>query len=890
VPVLQPLKIMWKRTQADFTDELRAHLALEIDRLQEEGYSEEEASAMARRNLGNLTKAQERFYESHHWAWLDRLRRDVRFGLRQLRRNPGFTAIAIMTLALGIGANTAIFSMVHAILLSALPYPQPQNLYVVREDVLWRDQLYPASVDNGGDFVMWRRNCRSFTGIAALEPVNDNLDLGNTAVQVHGTRASANLFSILGVQPMLGRSFTPQEDQPGRNREVILTHALWRSRFNSDPKLIGKLIRLNGYEYTVVGVLPSSFYFPKFDQLDGGPIAGWTSAIQYFVPLALQPWEKTPAVGDNMNFTVIARLKPGLTRQQALADLDAVETDISRHDPHADGAVLRGDLLPLKTAIVSATNKTLWMLMAGAGIVLLIVCVNLASLLLARSMSRTHEVAVRAALGATRWNLLRQFLTEGVLLVAAGGSLGLFLAVEGLRSIVHSAPVSIPRLNSIHVDSQVLLFSLAVSLAAGLLFSFLPALRLSGTQPANALKSSATTTSGARATARARDILAAAEVALCTVLLVAALMLAASLARVLKANSWLEVRHTLAVDLIAPPNEYGTQAKLQRLYDSLLRRVKALPGVGAAGFSSALPVRGEMWGQSFDFQEAPQPEDKQTNANVRFASPEYFQAIGIPVVNGRFFAASDEGQDEVILSKGFARQALPGRNPIGMHLRWRPPGAGKTLFCRVTGIVADARTEADKQAPPIVYFPYWVWSPNEISLVVGTTADPRTAATDVRQTIKRLDSQIAIPREETLRNVLSAAVAPRRFVVSLALLFAGFATFLAALGLYGVISLSVAQRTHEIGIRIALGARRADVLRMVLAKGLKLSVAGVGVGLACALPLTRLITSLLYGVRPTDPMTLATACIALAAVTVLASYLPARRATKVDPLVALRYE
>ncbi|HTV56596.1 MAG TPA: ABC transporter permease [Terriglobia bacterium] len=880
-----------RRSHGDFAEELQAHLALEADRLREMGMSGEEALAVARRNVGNMTSIQERFYEAHRWMWLDRLRQDVRFGLRQLRRNPGFTAIAILTLALGIGANTAIFSMVHGILLSALPYPEAHRLYVVHEDVLWQGQWYPESVDNGGDFVMWRRNCRSFAGIAALKPVNDNLDLGNAAVQIHGTRASANLFSILGVGPMVGRSFLPEEDQPGRNREVILTYELWRAQFNSDPKIVGKAIRLNGYDYTVVGVLPSTFYFPKFDQLDGGAIAGWTSRIQYFVPLALQgPWETTPAVGDNMNFTVIARLKPRVTRQQALADLDAVEADISRHDPHADGAFLRGDLLPLKTAIVSATDKTLWMLMAGAGLVLLIVCVNLASLLLARSMGRTHEVAVRAALGATRWNLLRQFLTEGVPLVIAGGAMGVLLAMEGLRTIIHSAPVSIPRLDSIHVDSQVLLFSLAVSLAACLLFSLLPGLRLSRTQPADALKSAANTTTGARTAARLRDVLAGAEVSLCTVLLVAALLLVQSLARVLKENSWLAIQHALAVDLIAPPNEYGTQPKLKQLYDKLLRRVKSLPGVRAAGFSSALPLRGEMWGNSVDFQESPLPAQKQVNANFRFVSPEYFKAIGLPLVRGRFFTQSDEGQDEVVISEAVAREALPGRNPIGMHLRWHIPYTAKPLFCRVTGVVADARAEADQQAPPVVYFPYWVWGTNEISLVVRTTADPGSAATDVREAIRRLDSQIAVPREETLQDVVSEAVAPRRFVVSLAILFAGFATFLAALGLYGVIALSVAQRTQEIGIRMALGARRRDVLRMVLVKGLKLSLAGIGIGLACAIPLTRLITSLLYGVRSTDPVTLATVCILLAGMAVFASYIPARRATRVDPLVALRYE
>jgi putative ABC transport system permease protein len=876
---------------ADLAEEIRLHQELREQEQVENGISPKDAHYAALRRFGNELALREESRDMWGWNWLETLLQDVHFGLRQLRRNPGFTTVAVLTLALGIGANTAIFSMVRGILLRALPYPQPQRLYAVREDIVWHGQVYSSSLTNGGNFTTWRRNCHSFAGIAALEPVNSNLDLRNRAVQIHGTRASANLFSILGTGPMLGRAFTPQEDLPGRNREVILTYPLWRAEFNSDPEILGKTIRLDGYRYTVVGVLPSSFYFPKFDQLDGGAVAGWTSAIQYFVPLALEgSWETTPAIGDNMNFTVIARLNPGISRQQALADLDSVEAEISRRDPHADGAFLRGQLLPLKTAIVSATNKTLWMLMAGAGLVLLIVCVNLASLLLTRSMSRTHEVAVRAALGANRWNLLRQFLTEGLLLVIAGGAIGILLAREGLHAIVRRAPVSIPRLDSIHVDSRVLLFSLTVSIGAGLLFSVLPGLRLSGTQPADALKSAASTITGARATARLRDVLAGAQVALCTVLLVAALLLVASLTRVLNENSWLEAQHALAVDLIAPSNEYGTQPKLKQLYETLLQRVKALPDVHAAGFSSALPLRGEMWGQSFDFEEAPQPEDKQTNANVRFASPEYFQTIGLSLVRGRFCAASDKGQDEVMVSQGFGRRALPGRDLTGMHIRWHIPYTAKTLFFKIVGVVGDARAEPDQNAPPMIYFPYWVWSPNEISLVVRTAADPNATATDVRLSIQRLDSQIAIQREETLHDLVGDAVAPRRFVVSLAVLFAGFATFLAALGLYAVIALSVAQRTQEIGIRMALGARHRDVLRMVLEKGLKISIFGIATGLVCAVPLTQLVSSLLYGVRPTNPTMLLLVCLILAGVTILASYMPARRAARVDPLKALRYE
>jgi predicted permease len=885
------LRSLFRRGQVEqeLDDELQYHLTQKTDQYIAQGMRAPEARQAALRDMDGLEQHKEECRDTRRVNFVEDLLKDLRFGLRQLRCSPGFAVVAVLTLALGIGASTAIFSMVNGILLSSMPYPEPQRLYLVREDFQLGAQLYPGSVDNGGNFLMWRRHCHSFEGIAALEPVNDNLDFGKSALQVHGTRASANLFSILGVRPQLGRTFTEEEDQLGRNREVILTDAFWRARFNSDPQIIGKAVRFNGYDFIVVGVLPADFYFPRYDQLTNGPIAGWTYHVDYFVPLALRPGESKPSAGSDFNFTVIARLKPGITRAQALADLDAVEADISRHDPQAHGAVVRGNLVPLKAAVVGDAAKTLWILMAGVGLVLLIVSVNLASLLMARSMGRTHEVAVRAALGASRWRLLRQFLIEGVLLVTAGGALGFLLAVDGLRLIIYSAPSNIPRLESIQVDRWVLIFSVAVSVLAGALFSVLPGLRLSRTEAGEALKSSAATTSAARATARLRDLLAGAEVALCTVLLIAALLLAKSLRKVLRENSWLEVQHVLAVDLIAPSNNYGTYEKLQQLYESLLAKVQSLPGVRAAGFSNALPLRGELWTESFHFEEGPVLEFN-PDANIRFFSPGYFHAIGLPLVQGRFPTDGEKGQAEVVLSEGYARAVLPGRNPIGTHLRWRHPDTGKPLLCTVVGVVGEARAEADQKAPFMVYFPYWLGAEDEISLVVRTAADPRSTAAEIRTLLRGLDPLIPIAGEQTMADIVSEAVAPRRFVVTLGILFASFATFLAALGLYGVISLSVAQRTHEIGIRMSLGARRWDVLRMVVARGLKLALAGLAAGLAFAFLLTRLITSLLYGVKPTDPASFAAVCLVLGGVAALASYIPARRATKVDPMVSLRYE
>jgi putative ABC transport system permease protein len=878
------------RDERNLSAELQSHLQMHIEDNLRFGMSHEEARRQALIKLGGVEQAKEAYRDRRGLPWLEHFFHDLHYGLRMLRKRPGFTLVALLTLALGIGANTALFSLVDAILLNALPYSASHELYVIREDVQVGSQFYGGSVDNAGNFLQWRRDCHSFTGIAALEPENDNLDLGDGAVQVHGTRSSANLFSILDVQPRLGRTFRPEEDEPGRNREVILTDGLWRTHFQSDPNIIGKTIRFNGCAYTVTGVLPSTFYFPRFDQLDGEAIAGWTFPIQYFVPLGLRPGSETKPGLNNMNFTVVARLKPGVSRQQALSDLDAVEADITRHDPHAGGALLRADLLPMKAAVVDRAELSLWILMAGAGVVLFIVCVNLAGLLLARNMGRTHEVAVRVALGATRWNLLRQFLAEGLLLAIAGGTLGLLLAYDGLQALVHSAPVSLPRLESVHIDAGVLVFSLAISLGAGLLFALLPGLRLSRAELGEALKSGARTASGIFGAARLRDLLTGSQVALCTVLLIAALLLAQSLAKVLKANRWLEAQHALSLDLVVPSNEYGPQAAREHLYANLLEKINASPAVRAAGFSSALPLRGELWTDGVDFQESPLPDQKQPSANFRFVSPGYFRAIGLPLVKGSLFADSDEGQNEVIISDEVAKEALPGRDPIGMHLRWQPPDSNKVSLYRVVGVVADARTEADQKAPLIVYVPYWTWCPFQASMVLRAAGDPRAVAAQTRETIRRLDSQIAIPREQTMQDVVNEAVTPRRFVTWLATLFATFATFLAALGLYGAISLSVNQRTQEFGIRIALGATRARMARMVVAKGIKLSLAGVAVGVCCALTLIRLMATMLYGVRSTDPATFAAVGAILTLVALLASYLPARRAIRVDPMVALLHE
>ncbi len=869
--------------------EFETHLHLQIDENIHAGMTEREARRAALDKLGTPSLGVEAYRQTMAVAWLDTLLHDVRYGLRSLRRTPGFTLIAIVTLALGIGANTAMFSVVNGILLRALPYAQPEGLYIVHEATQENGIFYPAACVNGGNFLLWRERNRSFSTIAALEPTATNLELKSQSVQVHGARVSYDMLPMLGIRPMLGRGFLPEEDREGNSKVVILTDRLWRDAFGADPNIVGKAVRLTGVPNLVVGVLRPDAYFPKPDQIYGTRIAGWTSHVEYFTPLGLSRQESRPGLG-NMNFAVIGRLKPGAREERALAEIDAVEAEVTRlyAPPHTTNMRLCGQLLPMKGAVVGAAQRALWLLMAAAGVVLLIVCVNLASLMLGRAMGRAHEVAVRVALGASRFRLIRQFLIEGLLLSAAGGVLGTLLAIAGVRMLIMSVPVDLPRMESIHLDGPVLLFSVLICAGAGILSGAAPALRFSRVAPIEALQSNSTRTSAARSSAQLRDLLVGFEVALCTVLLSGSLLLTTSLGRVLQDNEWLRADHVVTADLALPRKDYPTSPLRQQLSDRLLRDVETIPGFRSAGITNALPLRGTVWTDSVNIPEEPQTAQNGPGANLRFVSPGYFGSLGLSLQQGRFFSEGDAGKEKVVISEGIARKVLSGRNPIGLHVRWNSPETGKELLCEITGVARDVRTDADEEAPLTLYFPHWLWSSATFTLVARTDADPHTIEAGLRQKIRAADPQIAIPRIETMRDIVETAVAPRRFVVWLGTLFAAFATFLAALGLYGVIALAVAQRTQEIGIRMALGARGVTVVRMVLTKGVKLSLAGLVIGLAGALAAARLIANLLYGVKPSDPATYAAVSAVLLGVTLLACYLPARRATRVEPVEALR--
>ncbi|MGB6358040.1 MAG: ABC transporter permease [Candidatus Acidiferrales bacterium] len=885
---LAPLKLAPTR-EAEIADELAQHLEDRYQELLATGQSEGPAFRTAIDELKgedflarNLRPVERDLYREPIAAGKDSsnffagILQDLRYALRMLHKSPGFTAVAILTLALGIGANTAIFSMVKGILLSALPYPQPQQLYSINEVIPQWSGFAPILPVNSGNFLLWKSRCNAFAEMAAILVYPYNMTGVGLPRQVYVAQASPEFFSLMGVQPRLGRLFPPLAEAHGQSSEIILTEQLWEQVFHSDPEILGKPVSLNGSSYTVVGVLPSNFRFPEV----------FGHAPELFMPLELRGFDLVPGIG-NFKYAVIARLKPRDSIRQALAQLNVVEAEIARKGDRLRGAApgqfnLYAKLTPLRTMIVGPIQSALWILMAAAAFVLLIICANLANLMLARNAGRSHEIAVRAALGASPRRLAQQFLTEGVVLSAAGAVLGLFFAAFGLGLLVRNAPVDIPRMNNVRIDPSALWFTLGVSIIAALLFALLPALRLRRIAPVEALRSGRTATKG-KQTARLYTGLVVSEIALCCVLLSGALLLVQSLTRVLRANRWMEAEHVLAINLTVPAYQYKTVPELYQFYSRVSEKVQGLPGVMSAGWVSKLPLLGTGWGDDFRFREVTPPPIR-PEGEFRFASRGYLRTIGIPLIQGRWFSSEDQGQDVAVISENIARKLLQGRNPIGLHLLWENKAS------RVIGVVGDVRTAADSKTVFAVYAPIWSWNESDETLVVRTSMDPRAASSAIRNAIWSVNSQIAIPREELLKTIVQQAIAPRQYETFLGALLAAFAVLLAALGLYGVISYSVKQSTHEIGVRIALGAQRRDILRLVLWHGGRLALLGVGIGIVAASLLTRLLSSLLFGIRPTDPLTFASVVILLVLVALLACYIPARRAMRVDPMVALRYE
>lgn len=810
---------------------------------------------------------------------METLWNDLRHSLRNLARDRGFAIVALLTLALGIGANTAIFSIVNSVILRPLAYRDPDRLFTIHEVIPKVSNLYPELPVNPLHYLEWRKRCTSFEQVAEFGTYAPNLTSMGQPEQLGGARVSANFLSMLGIQPQLGRGFLEEEDRPGRGDVVILTDSLWRRRFGADPLIVGKKITLEGRPHVVVGVLPAAFHFPNGHQLDR--LMTLPEKTEIFRPLALDL--KDAEMEGNFNYFAVGSLKKGVSRERALAEMNVVQADIAK--AFKDKTELKAALSPLQDHMVGPVRRGLLVLLGAVGAVLLIVCVNLANLSLVRGAGRSRESAIRAALGAGRAQLLRQPLMESLLLAVMGGALGVLLAFWAMNLLIKGAPVDLPRMDEVRLDGYALTFALALSTITGLLFGVMPALRLTRISPQEVLKTGGrSATEGVRGT-RLRGLLVSVEVALSAVLLIVAGLLISSFVRLMNVDKGFPVERLLAVDLNTSGARYQKDGARAEFYRRVLAGVQALPGVRSAGVTNGMPLQGETWVDVIWVPGDTRPMFERLAANSRFVNPDYFKTVGIPFRGGRPFEESDRGKDFVIVAQRTAEQLWPGQDPVGKRLY-----RGDEKLREVIGVVGDVRTSLQQGPVVTVYFPYWDQSVSEAALMVRTAMDPRSVAAAVRSEIWKVDPEIPVQQLKTMEEVISEAAAPRRFQMLLVLLFAASALLLASLGIYGVVSYTVAQRTNEIGIRVALGAHTADVYRMVLRQGLTPVVLGLVAGVAGALALGRLLTSLLFEVSPADPLTIGAVVVALAAVAAFACTVPALRAARVDPMSALRYE
>jgi len=777
--------------------------------------------------------------------------------------------------------------VVNSVLLRPLAFRQPQRLCLIREIVPQITKFYPSLPANLPNFRIWQKQVQSFDQIAIAKGASMDFTGHGQAVQIPGAIASANLFDTLGVNVALGRNFRAEEDQPGHDHVIILTDSFWRSEFNADPSIVGKAITLNGAPCEIIGVLPASFHFPHNDQL--GPLTSFSPHIDFFKPLGLDPTKFSP-LGE-FDYAAIARLKLGVSVSQALAEINVVQARIAKDAKQ--GVDLRAELIPLNVQVVGSAREGLFLLLAAVGAVLLIVCVNIANLLLARIPGRMREAAIRTALGATRARLVRQMLTESLLLGAFGGALGMALANFGVQAIVQAAPPGIPRLDEVAMDSRVVWFAIVISVFTAVLFGILPAWRVAHVAPQEALKSGSTSATESRRTRSLRSSLIGLEVGLSTILLIFAGLLTSSLVHLVNVNVGFQAENILATDIQLPPRTYYQPVARQNFYDTAVAGIRAIPGVVSAAWVSLLPLEGQNNVSQIWLPGAQQLSAATPLANFRVVSPGYFNTMSIPLIAGRDFTEADRHRRVLIVSQSLAQRFWPGRNPVGQTCIVGWSGHQRN---EVIGVAGDIHAAGLDQPPMIiVYVPDEFASGNpgatpSASIVIRTATKPAGAATAVRNVIRNIDPDVPITALRPMSKVVAQSVDTRRFQMFLALLFAACALCLAALGIFGVVAYSVEQRHHELGIRLALGAQIADLCKMVLRQGMIPVAAGLVAGIAVSLLLGRLIASLLFGVGALDLLTFGCVAFVVLAVALAACYIPARRAMRVDPMVALRHE
>jgi putative ABC transport system permease protein len=877
------MKFPWgdeERRKKELNEEIASHLQMAARDREARGESPAQANVAAQRELGNAAVIQDVTHDQWAWTWLEDLLQDLRYAARTLRKNPGFTLIAVLTLALGIGANTAIFSLVNGVLLRPLPYAQPERLVGTTE-------YYPQ-----GALEVMREQSRTMELVGVSDNGEFNLTGSGDPVRLIGNSVSADFFSVLGAQAAMGRTFQEGEDQPGMDREVILSRALWERRFQSDPNIVGRRITLEGVDRQIIGVMPADFRFPS-------------PKTELWVPLHMDPRDIGTYWGDSY-MPLIGRLRPGATVQQARTELKIMLPRVLAAFAWAmpDDSFVTGTVVSLEEAIVRDARGKLLMLLGAVGLLLLIACANVANLLLARATTREKEVAVRVALGASRWRILRQLITESVLLSLIGAALGLGIAVYGLSIMKTALPPDTPRLADVALDGHVLIFTAFLAILTGIMFGLVPALGASRVDMTEALKSGGQR-SATRGNHRASRLLVVGEVAISMILVVAAGLLVKSLWILSGTNPGFRSERVVTARITPNESFCLVPGRCLAFYDELLRRTRALPGVQDAAAVNALPL-----GAGAEiFPSAVEAHPTPAGAHVpmfweKIITPDYLRVMKIPVLRGRGFTEADaapEAQAVLIVSKSTAEHFWPGKDPVGQHIRanWEP-NAWRT----VVGVVGDVRefnirSDSASWIDGVMYAPYGAHAirgsgadapPAEMTLVIETSAEQVQIASELKITVASLNHDVPVSQIGPLKNWVAEAMAEPRSISGLFAVFGGLALLLGAVGIYGVISYSVAQRSREIGIRMALGARRQEVLLLVVGQGAKLALAGVAIGIAGGLMLTRLMSGLLYGVQATDPLTYGAVAILLMLVALAACFLPARRAMLVDPIVALRYE
>ncbi|HYN83898.1 MAG TPA: ABC transporter permease [Pyrinomonadaceae bacterium] len=867
--------------EAELDEELRFHLEKEIQQNVERGMSQDEARRVALVRFGGVEKTKEECRDVRGVRVLDELAQDLRFGLRLLSKKPGFTAVAVLTLALGVGANTAIFSVVNALILRPLPLPEAESLVLLFEQSKKSGALSSVSYPNFKDY---REGMSTLEAAATFRLSGATLTGTGEPERLQAARVSSDFFRVLRVGPHAGRLFAPEEDAPGGARVVVITHGLWQRRFGADPSVVGRTITLDDNAHTVVGVLPHGFEFPY--HIKGAEL--FSTIAHEGSNLAERGARATQ---------VVARLRDGASMEQARAEATALAARLEEQYRDRNAGV-GATVIGLQDHLVGGVRPALWTLLGAVGFVLLIACSNVANLLLVRATARQREIAVRTALGASRRRIVRQLLTESLLLSLLAGACGLLLAVWGVGALVSLSPGDIPRLESVRLDPRVLAFTFAVSLLTGVLFGLVPALRASKPELTESLKEGSRGTNARPGRQRVRGALIAGELALALMLLVGAGLLLKSFWRLQAVDPGFDPQNVLTMRINLPRARYADGASRAAFVGDVTERVRGLAGVRSVAFGGPVPFSSGDIGSSFRIEGRAEPEPgSEPGASFRGVTPDYFRALGMPLLRGRDFAAGDvrgAATGAAIVNETLARKYFAGEDPLGKVLVGVGVTSGDEAEPRrweVVGVVGDVRHSGLSVEPGgEIYLPYTQQPWTGGYLVVKTSVEPMSLAAAVRAELRAVDKDQAVAEVRPLEQMIAGTVARPRFYAALLTIFACVGLVLAVVGVYGVISYSVTERTHEIGIRMALGARAPDILRMVIGGGMRYVLVGVFAGLVASLSLARVIESLLFGVSAWDPLTFAAVSALATAVALLACYVPAKRATRVDPMVALRYE